>query len=83
MALEFWHGENGPGAAKKSDLPFNSIDNPGCMALDDQGNVYVVSDTAGDTMCVKATSADDYATWEDLTPGLDDSTGLKTIEAID
>jgi hypothetical protein len=82
-AMEFWRDTNGPGAAKKSDLPFNGIDNPDCMALDEQGNVYVVSDTAGDTMCVKATPGDDYATWEDLTPGLGTSTGIKAIEAID
>jgi hypothetical protein len=82
MALEFWHGENGPGAAKKSDLPIASVNNPACMAVRDDGSVFVGGAEAGGggELVVKATSTDDYATWTDLTDSLADPiTGLETL----
>lgn len=70
--LEFWQGVNGPGAAKKSDLPFTGIVNPVCMLVRRSGDVVIGGSAAGtgSEIVVTGTSADDFATWTDITGSL-------------
>jgi len=70
MALEFWHGLNGPGAAKKSDLPLNTLDNPGCLLVRRDGAIIAGSGTSGATMVVSGGPGDDYAAWTDISDSL-------------
>lgn len=81
MALEFWQGTDDIGAAKKSDLPFDTITNPGCMAVrnDTAVTVYVGSATTGGQMVASGTNGDDYAAWTDLTDSL---SIVKPIKAL-
>lgn len=71
---EFWQGVNGPGAAKKSDLPFAGINNPACVAVRENGSVYVGGAAAGGggELVVSGGSGDDYAAWTDITGSLTD-----------
>lgn len=69
---EFWQGTNGPGAAKKSDLPFTGINNPSCLVVRDNAavTVFIGGLDTGAEMVVTGSNADDYAAWTDITDSL-------------
>ena len=77
---EFWRDTNGPGAAKVSDLPFDGITNPDCLLSRRSGDVVAASSAAGEI--ARATSADDYATWTDITGSFPVGSPVKALKEI-
>lgn len=71
-ALQFYSGVNG--LTYRSDLPFVTIVNPACVAVRDDGSVFVGAAAAGGggELVVSGGSGDDYAAWTDITGSLTD-----------
>lgn len=71
-ALQFYSGTNG--LTYRSDLPFDTINNPACVAVRDDGSVFVGAPAAGGggELVVSGGSGDDYAAWTDITGSLTD-----------
>ena len=66
MAIEFWKGTNGIGAAKQADLSISAI-LPGGLLVRDNGDVWAGSADTGDAVAVEMAGASDYTTWTDKT----------------
>jgi hypothetical protein len=77
-ALEFWQAQNGIGATRRSEMTITGI-NPGGLLVRDDGAVWAGSNQAADSVkAERATDADDYANWTDMTGSLTDP-----VEALD
>lgn len=66
----------------RSTSPVNGLSNPDCMAVRDSGAVFLGSDEAGEVMVAKATPADTWANWADITETLDQTRAVKALKTV-
>jgi hypothetical protein len=77
-AAKFYQG---PSLTYRSDLPFEGV-NVGGLAVRDNGDVFAGADEAGSDLVARATNADSYATWTDLTGSLNTAKAIKGLTTI-
>ncbi len=76
---KFYQGTNQ--LVERSSLPMLRT-NPSSMVVGINDDTYIASSEAASVMVAKAVVADDYATWENISTGTDDSTGIKAMEKV-